>query len=368
MKKHTYDRVVFVMQGGGALGAYQVGVCEALLQFGVHPDWTIGTSIGAINAAIIAGNPPEQRVFKLKQFWKKMAYPMPFFSIPSHNQFIREWVNWCCATSILFTGVNGFFKPRVLNPWLHLSSSPDQLSYYDTSELRDSLLEHIDFDLINQKKTRLTVGSVNINTGDAAYFDNYRQRIEPEHIMASGALPPGFPAIKIGEEYYWDGGVISNTLFQVVLEEKIPDNLLCILINLFSRLNQVPSNMMDVNKDIKELEYASRYKELVNYYNQFYALQKGINQIGSTIKNNKNVNELLRTMHELAHPTSMNVARFHYTDQPSDLWSKDFNFSHLALEQHRTSGYSDAKKALKNPVWLDSETTKDLGVTLYDFL
>lgn len=362
-----YDQVVYLLQGGGALGAYQVGVCEAFLDFGHSPDWLIGTSIGAINAAIIAGNKPKFRIKKLKEFWSLIELKIPsFFSFHDDQAFLQKCQNSYFAQLISSFGLPGFFTPKVFNPWLMLSNTPDQLSYYDTSELRTTLETVIDFDLINQKKTRLTLGVVHVNSGTDVRFDNFHQLIGPEHVMASCALPPGFPAIKIDGEYYWDGGVSSNTPFSVILKEKIPKKLLCIIVNLFSFPRHVPTSMMDIYKSKKEFEYASRHEEIIRQFLELHFLQRTINYLAEKPSNNKEFDFAIKKIAKIGHPYSLNIARFCYDNQPSDLASSDFNFSPSVLKKHRESGLNDAQKALEKSEWIDIDVD-DSGVIIHEF-
>lgn len=351
--KSQYDQIVYLLQGGGALGAYQVGVCEALLNANFDPDWVVGTSIGAINAAIIAGNTPENRIAKLKEFWNTIASPAPIFSPATDNYILREIQNFRNAQWTILVGQPGFFRPSIINPWLIFYSTPDRLSYYDTSELHTTLKKFVDFDLINRKQVRLSLGAVHAKTGAAVRFDNTHQKIGPEHVMASCALPPGFPAIKIDNEYYWDGALSSNTPFSAVLEEKTPQKLLCFIVNLFSFPEKYPHSMMEVLNSKKELAYASHHQEILNSFCDLLFLQNTIGAISKTITNNNDLNLALNSITNKSHPTSLNIARFHYKDCRSDLWSKDYNFAPQTLHHHWQTGMDDAKKALKNTAWLD---------------
>ena len=216
---------VLVLQGGGALGSYQAGAYDALCTHEFDPTWVAGISIGAINAAIIAGNPKEQRVARLKEFWELVSSPVLWRPIVKGDQ-TRSAFNEASAAWIAAFGVPGFFTPRVPPAPLWPRGTPQAISYYDTAPLRETLTRLVDFDLVNEKHVRLSVGAVNVRTGNFAYFDNANEKIGPEHIMASGALPPGFPPVEIDGEHYWDGGLVSNTPLDYVLDqEKIEDLL-----------------------------------------------------------------------------------------------------------------------------------------------
>jgi len=367
-KIHSYDKVVYFLQGGGALGSYQVGVCQALLEYGCTPDWVVGTSIGAINAAIIAGNKPEHRIKKLEKFWNVITSIAPTIPFLIQNYYTREIQNYWSAQLSLFFGQPGFFLPRLINPWAHYSSSPELLSFYDTSELRETLLEIIDFDLINTKKNiRITLGAVKVETGETVRFDNAHQKIHVEHIMASAALPPGFPAIKIDDEYYWDGGLSSNTPFSVILEEKIPEKLLCFIVNLFSYKKHIPTSLMDVMKCKKELEYASRHMELLHHFLELHYLQHIIGRLAKTELDNNDIKQALKKISDAGHPTALNIIRFHYRDQPSDLWSKDFDFSYQSIRDHWRCGYNDAETALKKDTWINRVIDDSKGAVIQEF-
>ena len=206
----SYQRVALVFQGGGALGAYQAGVFAALDEVGCVPNWLSGVSIGAVNAAIIAGNPPERRLERLRAFWETVSGRKIWAYTPEGDWF-RAMRNLTSAWTTIFLGQPGFFQPRQLNPWLQLTGSAGAVSYYKTDNLRQTLERVIDFDVLNDGSKRLSVGAVNVRTGNFVYFDTEHERIGPEHIMASGALPPALPAVKIEGEHYWDGGIVSNT-------------------------------------------------------------------------------------------------------------------------------------------------------------
>jgi NTE family protein len=219
MKRRKYDHEVLLLQGGGALGAYQAGVYEGLAEGGMTPTWVVGISIGAINSAIIAGNPPDRRVERLRIFWDRVS-AQHTFEPPSWMEALRPMLTRLSVASIFNWGVPIFFAPRPIPPLFAGSGSLDALSFYDTAPLRHTLEELVDFDLINRRAVRLSLGAVNVRTGESVYFDNHKMRLGPEHVMASGALPPGFPAVKIDGHYYWDGGIVSNSPLTYVVDEK----------------------------------------------------------------------------------------------------------------------------------------------------
>src|SRR5882762_6090981 len=216
-RRLPFESVALLLQGGGALGAYQGGVYEALTEADIHPNWIAGISIGAINAAIIAGNPPNSRVDRLREFWTQVTLDAPFTDLMNSDQ-TRNFLNQVNASFAAVFGANGFFSARPLAPWLQAGGTLAATSIYDTSALKTTLERLVDFDRINAGMTRFSAGAVNVRTGNFVYFDTTTHKIAPEHVMASGALPPGFPAVEIDGEQYWDGGLVSNTPLQCVLD------------------------------------------------------------------------------------------------------------------------------------------------------
>ena len=261
------ERVALVLQGGGALGAYQAGVYEALHNAGLEPHWVSGVSIGAINAAIIAGNPPARRLERLHAFWDGITARKVWAYTPDGDPF-RKARN---ATSSLFTmmlGQRGFFGPRFLGPWLSATGARDATSYYNTEPLRTTLLELVDFDLLNSEAVHFSVGAVNVQSGNFVYFDNKKEIIEPEYIMASGALPPALPMIRIGADYFWDGGIVSNTPLQHLLDQEDSLNSLVFQVDLFNARGNLPRDMEDVMARHKDIMYSSRTRYNTDTYRE----------------------------------------------------------------------------------------------------
>src|SRR6476659_6638971 len=253
---------VLVLQGGGALGSYQAGAYQALCHYDFDPEWIAGISIGAINAAIIAGNPREKRVGRLKEFWEMVSAPVPWNPVTKSDRG-RSLFNETSAAWIATFGVPGFFTPRMPPAPLWPQGSPQSLSYYDTAPLRKTLERLVDFDRINDLKTRLSVGAVGVTSGNLSYFDNIEfnrlgKKIGPEHIMASGALPPGFPSVEIEGEHYWDGGIASNTPLDYVLDEEVSKDLLIFQVDLFSARGPLPESLLETTEREKDIRFSSR--------------------------------------------------------------------------------------------------------------
>jgi predicted acylesterase/phospholipase RssA len=252
--RHPFAMTALVLQGGGALGAYQAGVYEGLSEAGIAPEWVAGISIGAINAALIVGNPPERRIERLRQFWERVtsrfAWPMPDWGDQPRRVFNR-----LSAAASLIGGQRGFFEPRFPPAFLRMHGAPGATSVYDTRALCDTLVELVDFDLINRGPGRLSVGAVNIRTGNFVYFDSATRRIRPEHIMASGALPPGLPPVLVDGEPYWDGGLVSNTPLTHVLESGPKQDTLVFQVDLFSSRGPLPGDLFEAEQRRKHIAY-----------------------------------------------------------------------------------------------------------------
>ena len=274
---------VLVLQGGGALGSYQAGAFQALSREGFEPEWIAGISIGAVNAAIIAGNDPDKRVDRLKEFWEMVSAPVPWNPVLKGDRS-RSVFNETSAAIIATFGVPGFFTPRIPPAPLWPSGSSEAQSYYDTAPLRKTLERLVDFDRINDLGCRLSVGAVGVTSGNFRYFDNVdfkRQGkiIGPEHIMASGALPPGFPAIVIDGEHYWDGGISSNTPLDYVLDAQTDRDLLIFQVDLFSARGRLPATLLEAAEREKDIRYSSRTRMNTDKNRQIHNARKAVRDL-----------------------------------------------------------------------------------------
>ncbi|WP_093122988.1 patatin-like phospholipase family protein [Variovorax sp. OK605] len=356
-------RKALVLQGGGALGAYQAGVYAALSETELEPHWIAGVSIGAINAALIAGNAREHRVDRLREFWHLVS------SGPS--QRLPSWMgdratqNQYSATMASLVGIPGFFEPRYSPAFLMGGAAP-LLSYYDTSALKATLERLVDFDRINACEARFSVGAVNVRTGNSVYFDNTRQRIGPEHIMASGALPPGFAPIGIDGDDYWDGGIVSNTPLQYVLDMHPRNEPLVVLqVDLFNARGEMPRTMAGVLERQKDITYSSRTRAntdaLAANMNLQQAIADLITKLPASLRNDPSV---LAVQSQLTHEP-IDIFHLIYRDKPYELESKDYEFSRAAVEEHWDSGARDMRVTLAHPETLRADATVN-GVTTFD--
>lgn len=351
---HEYDRVALVLQGGGALGAYQAGVYQALHESSFEPDWLTwisGVSIGAINAAIIAGNPAEKRLEKLKTFWTTVSGRSLISYVPKGDLF-HEWRNQLSSVVTMFAGQPGFFTPRFPNPWLQVPGTEAATSIYDTSALKETLLNLVDFDLLNNGQKRLSVGAVNIRTGNFTYFDTKRQKIGPEHIMASGALPPALPAIEIDGEYYWDGGIVSNTPLQYLLEQDENLSSLVFQVDLFGARGDLPRSMSQVLNRQKEIIYSSRTRQNTDAFAKTHRLVKRLVEALRRIPPGELKPGEQAIIDQWSKSSVVNIVHLIYQHKTYEGNESDYNFSEISMREHWTSGYEDTLRTLRHPEWL----------------
>ncbi len=368
--REQYAHYALVLQGGGALGAYQAGVYEALDEFDLLPDWVAGISIGAINAAIIAGNAPEKRVERLAQFWDRISTktgPASLFEkqpILSGDMGRNLFAQASSALSIL-TGQTGFFKPRFMPPHFWPAGSVEATSYYDTSPLKSTLEELVDFDRINAKETRLSVGAVNVRSGNFVYFDNHRRTIRPEHIMASGALPPGFPAVEIDGELYWDGGLVSNTPLNWVIDHEPRVSMLIFQVDLWDAHGDSPKEMTEVAERRKQIIFSSRTRHATDQLKKSHDMRRAINYVLANLPPEKRTGDDYKLLQELSCDSVMNIVHLIYHGKDRIVHAKDYEFSEISMNSHWKSGLLDTKRTLRHKDWLQPPADH-VGVVTHD--
>jgi NTE family protein len=350
MSESEYDKqIALVLQGGGALGAYQAGVYEPMAERGYQPDWVAGISIGAINSAIIARNEPENRVARLREFWDQVSSPSASWLDLPHDAW-RDMMRRLSAMSALMFGQPGFFRPNLLRCW---ATGQLPTSYYDTSDLKDTLDRLVDFDRTNARGTRFSVGAVNVRTGNFAYFDNARQTIRPEHVMASGALPPGFPAIEIDGEFYWDGGLVSNTPLRYILETLPRHSTLAFQVDVFAAQGELPWCLDAVSEREKDIRYSSRTRMGVETFRYAHTLRRNIAKLlaklPDALKNEPEVEFLNRA----ACQTTMDIVELIYCPMVTQGPSKDYEFLHATMLRRWNQGLSDARASIASAPWLE---------------
>jgi NTE family protein len=370
-RRLPFECVALVLQGGGALGAYQAGVYEALSEAGIHPDWIAGVSIGAINGAIIAGNPPNSRVDRLRAFWTQVTAngSWPWLDDPSFRlapgDTMRNLLNQISASFALAGGARGFFTARSLPPWLQPAGTIEATSFYDTADLKRTLERLVDFDLVNAGTTRFSAGAVNARTGDFVYFDNTTRTIGPEHVMASGALPPGFPAIEIDGEHYWDGGLVSNTPLQWVVDSRPGRDTLAFQVDLWSARGAFPRNMLDVLTREKEIRYSSRTRAGTDEFKHVQKLRHAVASLLEQLPQELRNSPEAKLLGSEADRKVYNIVQLIYHAKDYEGQSKDYEFSRLSMEEHWRAGYHDAKRTLRHPEVLERPTNHE-GVFTFD--
>jgi NTE family protein len=344
-------RVALVLQGGGALGAYQVGVYEALHEAGLEPDWVSGVSIGAINAALIAGNPPERRLERLTTFWERITERKVWLHTPDGDVF-RQARNWTSSVMTTMLGQPGFFAPNPVNPWLSAAGAATATAYYDTSPLRETLLELVDFELLNSKACRFSVGAVNVRSGNFVFFDNATTEIAPEHIMASGALPPAFPSVKIGTDYYWDGGIVSNTPLAHLLAQDDDVSALVFQVDLFSARGPLPRTIQEVEARQKDIMYSSRTRQITDSFQRLQRWKKRAYNALIKVPDADLTDEERAMRNKLAELPGHSIVQLIYQQQSYEGAAKDLEFSGTSMREHRLSGHEDTKHSLGHKKWL----------------
>lgn len=340
------ETVALVLQGGGALGSYQAGVIEGLQGSGIEIDWVAGISIGAINAAIVAGNPPEQRVEKLRTFWDRMTSSLPSFPI-FPNDMVREFVHEWSAGMVLATGVPGFFTPRLVPPNLAAPGSAGALSYYDSAPLKETLDSLIDWDLVNDGPVRLSVGAVDVISGNFRYFDSANERLDARHIMASGALPPGLPPIEIDGSLWWDGGLVSNTPLSHVLDHQ-EHGMLVFQVDLFSAATEAPRTIMDVMAREKEIRFSSRTRQVSDQVIKLRQERESIRRLLAKLPAAMNDDADVRTLTALAAEQPVNLVQLIYKANAWEGGSRDFEFSARTMREHWEAGMKSIDQTMSN--------------------
>ena len=368
-ERPPFERIALILQGGGALGAYQAGVYQALAEANLHPDWVAGISIGAVNSALIAGNPPEKRVEQLRTFWETVSSPpfgiSGFTGLKIEGEFMHSAVNQLRSLGILFGGAPGFFEPRVPPPYLHPPGSPEALSFYDVAPLKATLERLVDFDLLNAGAMRFSVGAVNVRTGNFAYFDNTTDQIRPEHVMASGSLPPGFPATEIEGEHYWDGGLVSNTPLEWVLDSKPRQDTLAFQIDLWSARGEFPRDLIESESRQKDIRFSSRTRAATDQFKKKQLMRRATAKLLEKMPDQLRQTPEAQLLASEADEKVYNLIQLIYHARNYEGSSKDYEFSRLTMEEHWKSGYNDAIHTLRHPEVLERPSGLD-GVLTFD--
>lgn len=367
-----HQRTALALQGGGALGAYQAGVYQALDEAGYALDWIAGVSIGAINAAIIAGNPPQRRLERLDRFWRLVSSNAGWVEPPVPEPMREAFAEWSSTLTTL-VGRPGFFEPRVPPPWIFPPKFAMSTSYYDTAPLRRTLEELIDFDRLNDGTMHFSVGAVEIDTGNYVFFcncptgrsDSRHVRIGPEHIMASGALPPGFPPVAIDGASYWDGGLVSNTPLNHLLADTPRIGTLAFQVDLFSARGPVPATIADVMERQKDITYSSRTRMMTDTAAQLHALRCAVADVLDMLPQARAQHPSVAALRRFSADCVYDVVHLIYRSKYDEASSKDYEFSLASMADRWTAGHEDARKALASPDWLKPPARGE-SVRIYD--
>lgn len=358
------DSVALVLQGGGALGAYQAGVYQAMHEAGLEPDWVAGVSIGGINSAIIAGNPPERRVERLREFWQTITARRVWLFTPDGDAPRKARNAWSSLLTMSL-GQPGFFDVHKPGPWLSPRGAKQATSFYDSAPLRETLLRLVDFDLINSGATRFACGAVNVANGNFYYFDNATNEIAPEHVMASGALPPSLPMVQLGTDYFWDGGLVSNTPLQHLADNIGSRNALVFQVDLFSARGGIPRDMYDVMARQKDIQYSSRTRLTTDLYAQMHKMKQHIRSLLDRIPDAELSEAERKQKEELHNLPEMTILLLIYQQAAYEGQAKDYEFSSTSMREHWDAGYTDTQRTLRHKDWLNVSPTQR-GIVLHD--
>lgn len=343
----NYQHIALIFQGGGALGAYQIGVFNAICEQGIKPDCAVGISIGAFTAAIIAGNKPEDRLNKLRSFWNSISWPEVLKSPTILDQMRTLHSKISSLQGVIF-GQPNFFVPRFPGPSLQPRGSAAATSYYDTSRLKTTLLTHIDFDLINSKETQLILGATRVKDSELIFFDNYNTKILPEHIMASGAMPPGFPGVRIEGDLYWDGGCVSNTPLESTYNLSHKQDTLNFIVELFNADGSEPSDMDEVLTRSKDILYTSRTEHHIQHLREKHLLKGQLHQALLQVDVGGKKNSDLTNLYEAASNSLFDVVHLIYNVKKNEERIQMYEFSKSSIKAREEVGYQDTLKALEN--------------------
>ena len=360
-----YKNIALVLQGGGALGSYQAGVIAGLENAGIRPNWIAGVSIGSLNCAIIAGNAAKDRIQKLHEFWTTICSPPSLISemilqsasflnqqknaLDSfHESFAGSVLGSLAASETLLSGQKGFFLPKPLAPGIGM---PNEISYYDTSPLIKTLEHLCDFDRINSsKEIRVSIEATNLNTGNYVYFDNTSTKLRPEHFLASGALPPGFPAVEIDGEYYWDGGCVSNTPLEYILQHEPRYNTLIFQVDLWSAKGSLPKTLFEVIERQKEIQFSSRTRSITDQIGKLQELRQLVSDIVARIPEEvKKQDSWYEKTVQSIYEARFNCIQLIYQHKPHESYFKDYQFSNATMNLHWQAGLRDIELTINNP-------------------
>jgi NTE family protein len=342
-------QVVLVFQGGGALGAYQGGVYQALHESGIEPDWVIGTSIGAINGAIIAGNEPGRRLDRLREFWERMERK-PFFW--GAAPFGLAGGTIAAQMMTIFGGIAGYFSPnRALAFGLHASVGVEQAAFYTIEALHETLAAVVDFARINSGQPRLTVGAVNVRSGKMHYFDSRSMAITLQHVLASGALPPAFPAVRIDGDPYWDGGIYSNTPVETVFDDYPRRDSVVFTVQVWHAAGPEPETLWQVLNRQKDIQFASRADSHIARQEHIHQLRHIVRELVRRIPEAERDTPEVKEMAGYGCGTIMHIVRLNAPRLDHEDHLRDIDFTSAGIHARWQAGYADTMRTLERRPW-----------------
>jgi NTE family protein len=366
MKKGQFDHAILLLQGGGALGAYQAGAYEGLVEAGITPDWVVGISIGAINATLIAGNPPGRRVQRLREFWDRVSSRVPMIPPPWLDP-IRPTLNQLSSSMAAMHGAPGFFSPRVPPPPIYSPNGnpPEAMSFYYTDPLKSTLEELVDFDLINSQKVRLSLGVVNVGTGNSLYFDNQQTRIGPDHVRASGALPPGFPPVVIEGEHYWDGGIVCNSPMLYVLDDLPRMSALVVQVDIFMAQGELPRDIDEVLSREKDIRLASKTLFNIAHIRELLETRGALKELLAKLPASLKDDPVVRKLAPLCDVGELTITRLINRGLSHAGHTKGYDFSRATVNELWAKGLDDVRRSAVN---IKSMRPRELGpgIRVYD--
>lgn len=365
MSKPPKELNILVLQGGGALGAYQAGAYEALAEAGFMPDWVAGISIGAINGAIIAGNKPEDRVTRLKQFWEKVSSGLQG-TLPAFEDYFRPFFNETSANLAASFGVPGFFSPRFPSSYFQPKGTLEAISLYDTTPLIGTLTELVNFDYLKDNGPRLSVGAVDIVSGNFEYFDSTKRELGVKHIMASGALPPAFAPVEIDNRHYWDGGIVSNTPIDYVMEYDGAQQDMCIFqVDVFRAKGALPKTLGEVTEREKDIRFSSRTRFNSDHVKKMQEMSNAAARLAAKLPPDLRDDPDAKMLQEWGCQAKVTLAHLIRHDTGIDSGTKDYEFSRLSVEEHWTTGRENVRRGLTSKAWKERDMTRT-GVQVFD--
>ncbi|TAL86386.1 MAG: patatin-like phospholipase family protein [Rhodanobacter sp.] len=357
-------QVVLTMQGGGALGAFQAGVYEAMHEAGIEPDWVVGTSIGAINGAIIAGNAPQDRVDRLRAFWslvaksKTSAGAWPWH-VPGFDKMMND-------LGTVTQGIPGFFTPN-LRSWSGMDTplGVENASYYSTAALRRTLAALVDFGQLDNSKVRLTLGAVNVRSGRMRYFDSRDGHLNADHVMASGALPPAFPAVMIDDEPYWDGGIYSNTPIEVVMDDDPRRDSVIFSAQLWRQEDDAPDSVGQVLSRLKDIQYSSRAESHTTRQQQIHQLRHAVHKLGNLLPESLRAKPGVNNLLDQGCGTVMHLLTLYAPALEGEDRTKDIDFMRASIDARWSAGRELARVRIAAAPWNDA-VSPDACIVVHD--